>query len=489
MKQSPTTHARPRRWARRGIVATLLLGSASVLQLSSAMGAGTITLYSFPPVNGRVVEYPHHIVTGPDGMLWFTNNGEGGALPNTGSIGQMTPGGTLLNLYGCTSGCDVTAPHGITVGPDGNLWFVNKGGGTHGTGSVGKIIPTGPLAGTIQTYDDGSCALVLGDRCINKPSNIAVGPDGNLWFTNNGQDPNNAGNSIVKIDLHAPSPTLTPYSNPSIHNPKGITAGPDNSLWFTNFGREDANQNPCALQPCSIGRITTTGVVTSYFQCSGAGCSTIKEPYDIVTGPDYGLWFTNNASNIVGRLSSDGTTLTPYSHSGITGTYAMAIGGDFAIWFTDFVSATDKVGRITTTGTITPYSCDATCTGGPLSVVYGIAPGPNGSLYFTDFSDTGKIGKITTDYSVTIAPVTGTAGMTLTTVKGGGFQPNEMAISVTYDTGSGTVPLCPTPVNAGPDGRFSCTGTIPLAAGGFGYHTIKAKGSVTAKTVFLHNAG
>ncbi len=77
---------------------------------------------------------------------------------------------------------------------------------------------------------------------------------------------------------------VTNYSGPGISNPGQITAGPDGALWFTNFGGN------------SIGRITTTGTVTSNY-------SGVSAPAGITAGPDGALWFTNIDGNSIGRIT------------------------------------------------------------------------------------------------------------------------------------------------------------------------------------------
>jgi hypothetical protein len=128
-------------------------------------------------------------------------------------------------------------------------------------------------------------------------------------------------------------------------------------------------------------------------------------------------------------------------------------------------------------------------------VPYGITAGPDGNVWFTDHQglppNGGGIGRVTTSDSVTIAPLEGRAGTNLTTIKGAGFQANEF-VAVSYALGNQTsVPLCPSNPQVASDGTFSCTGSIPTSAGGFGTHTVKAKGQtsgITAKTVFLLTA-
>jgi virginiamycin B lyase len=76
------------------------------------------------------------------------------------------------------------------------------------------------------------------------------------------------------------------YTGTGIYTPLGIAAGAEGALWFTNYGLN------------SIGRITTSGVVTSY---TGTG---IDKPNGIAAGPDGALWFTNPTNNSIGRITT-----------------------------------------------------------------------------------------------------------------------------------------------------------------------------------------
>jgi len=59
----------------------------------------------------------------------------------------------------------------------------------------------------------------------SEPNDIASGPDGNLWFTEE------LGNQIGRITT---SGTVTEYPLPHANSvPYGIASGPNQSLWFT----------------------------------------------------------------------------------------------------------------------------------------------------------------------------------------------------------------------------------------------------------------
>ena len=68
--------------------------------------------------------------------------------------------------------------------------------------------------------------------------------------------------------------------------PQGITASPDGNLWFT----EEATNE--------IGQITTGGAFREF-----ALPTTNSQPLGITTGPDGNLWFTEALANQIGRLT------------------------------------------------------------------------------------------------------------------------------------------------------------------------------------------
>src|SRR5207244_4298682 len=77
--------------------------------------------------------------------------------------------------------------HGITAGPDGNMWFADELGG-----KVGKVSPFGQVVEyTVPTQ--------------GRPSDITLGPDGNLWFTET---------NYAKIGKITTAGVITEYSLP-----------------------------------------------------------------------------------------------------------------------------------------------------------------------------------------------------------------------------------------------------------------------------------
>ena len=115
------------------------------------------------------------------------------------------------------------------------------------------------------------------------PADIAAGPDGNLWFTDSGT------NSIGRITTSGVV-TEFPIPTPNSH-PYNIAPGPcGGDMWFTeNNTNQDGTNN--------VGKITTSGAITEYpIPTQGSG------PTGIAPGPDGNLWFAESNVSQLGRL-------------------------------------------------------------------------------------------------------------------------------------------------------------------------------------------
>jgi virginiamycin B lyase len=199
---------------------------------------------------------PWYITNGPDKALWFTEYS---------AIGRITTDGKT-QIYNATG-----EPWDICVGPDRALWFTEPNDNT-----IGRITTHGKF--TYYTSGISSGAY---------PDNIAVGPDGALWFTEY---------NIGRIGRITTSGQVTEYSKgiTKSEQPYGIAAGPDGAMWFTE------SQSCGTYRSCNgrIGRITTSGKVTEYDKFN-----TSSLPTAITQGADKDLWFTEAATNEMGRVN------------------------------------------------------------------------------------------------------------------------------------------------------------------------------------------
>jgi uncharacterized repeat protein (TIGR01451 family) len=176
------------------------------------------------------------------------------------------------------------------------------------------------------------------------------------------------------------------FSDPTGGRPWGITAGADGNIWFTQNSSD------------KIGRVTPLGVVTEF---------SLPDPSfrtrGIAAGPDGNVWFTEGNSNRdgkIGRITPTGD-ITEFVVGGLINVEDITAGSDDNLWFTAFnVNGAGFIGRITTAGDITWFTLP---TGS--SAPSGITAGADGALWFTesiqDGTNRSKIGRITTTGSVT----------------------------------------------------------------------------------------
>ena len=102
-------------------------------------------------------------------------------------------------------------------------------------------------------------------------------------------------------------------------------------------------------------------------------------------------------TNGIGKITTSGA-ITEFAlpNNGNVNT-GIAAGPDGNIWFTDYSSG--KIGKITASGTITEFQIPTS-----LAAPVGIAAGPDGNLWFTE-QNGNKIGKITPSGAITEYPV------------------------------------------------------------------------------------
>ncbi|HEU5382167.1 MAG TPA: hypothetical protein VFV38_42680 [Ktedonobacteraceae bacterium] len=185
---------------------------------------GTPAEYPIPTANA----FPQFITIGSDNNLWFTET-------HAGQIGQFVISTKTFHEFAIPSLHGILfEPGGIASGPDGNLWFTLSGLDSHGglIGAIGRMT----TSGTVTIFLVGLLGL------LSHPQQIAVGPDGNLWFTDAG---------LNKLGRITPTGTLTLFSVPTANaGLQGIVGGPAGFIIFTEF-----HANKIGLYVLSTGQL------------------------------------------------------------------------------------------------------------------------------------------------------------------------------------------------------------------------------------------
>ena len=152
------------------------------------------------------------ITAGPDGNVWYASGNS--AAGGNGVVARVNTS-TLAITETTIVGSGQAGPTSITPSSDGNIWV------TVNTSLVRVTTASTPVA----------TAFVVSDREL---SAVTTGPDGNLWFTDRGRNrigtvPPTTGGTLA---------TPTTYFVPTFDaDPIDIVSGPDGNLWFTeNLG-------------------------------------------------------------------------------------------------------------------------------------------------------------------------------------------------------------------------------------------------------------
>lgn len=282
---------------------------------------------------------PETITMGADGFLYFTEKA-------ANQIGQLSTGGVLKEFPAAAG----ASPTDVIRGADNNIWFTEPGISSIGTfsaatgkitdyslgsGAAPQFIANGPGQGTMYFTDAGRGAIgeittagtpagpfAIPSGTSANPMGIALGPDQNMWFCENGTS---------KIGVfNTTSSTVSEIALPAGANPVSIIQGPDKAMWFT----ENYATGP------KLGHLTTNGQFTEYpltgaksvaglflaldgnIYLADPGNNAIGQfivnsldykefpvktssatPLYLTTGPDSRLYFTEQTANQIGQFS------------------------------------------------------------------------------------------------------------------------------------------------------------------------------------------
>jgi virginiamycin B lyase len=296
---------------------------------------------------------PFFITFGPRSAFWFTTGDQ------PGSIGRFIPGKpyTLFPL-------PPVGPYGpavslrIVAGPDGNVWSTLDGG-------IAKMTP----AGKATVYPVNTPGANLGY--------IAVGSDGNLWFTEHDA------NQFARI---TPDGTVTEFPFEDIGAPNGIVNGPDGRLWICEQGAYNANTGHQSYG--RIERVNTDGTIDATYAIAPNNWQNVPE--DITVGGDGKLWFTQfNAIQQtiyeISNVATDGTIQQYRTPNTNAGPGSPILAGDGNVWFSEAYAA--QLGRVTPGGAIKEFALPQG-SGNFSTAPYGVAKSANGRrIWFADYQN------------------------------------------------------------------------------------------------------
>jgi virginiamycin B lyase len=305
---------------------------------------GGVSFVEYPlPAGDAGAGSPTGITMGPDGNMWFL------VINAVHAVGRITPAGAITEFPAAPGAIG----DAIVAGSDGALWFPSQLG-------VERIAVDG---GEAHFADDSGVGVTA--------YGIASGADGDLWMSV-GSPPSvvrvTTEGAFVRFALPAAF-TLPPSAV------RGIAAGPG-GVWVADDGAQ------------LIAQVTENGTGTAY-GVPDAGIN--FGPAFLLAGPDGDMWYTRRLDPVVGRLALDGSVSEipiPNGTSGGAGLGGVLVTGqDGNVWLTDQYA--NALVRVTPGGTVSSFTVPTTNAG-----LVGLAAGPGHTLWFTEFN-AGKIGVAT----------------------------------------------------------------------------------------------
>jgi len=182
--------------------------------------------------------------------------------------------------------------------------------------------------------------------------------------------------SVAVATAPAGASLMTLYTLPqSLKNPYEIASGPDGALWFTQSDIE--RDGP---QASILGRITTAGAATAVRVPAGS------EPLAIASGPDAALWYAagGRGGGRIGRVTTAAAGEYPLPR-GSSSARGIVTGPDGALWFT----TQQRIGQFAPGEGMTFFAVPGA------KNLQAIARGPDDALWFSD-RDAASIGRMTT---------------------------------------------------------------------------------------------
>jgi streptogramin lyase len=254
-----------------------------------------------------------------------------------------------------------TEPDYIRAGPDGNVWFT-----VNGQNALGRITPVGQIT-----------ELPLG---FTIDGDFVFGKDGNIWV--------GGGTHITEINTQGVH--LRDYVLPSANGNSVIypAVSADGSIWCTEFSAS------------MIAQITPGGQITEF---------SIPFPaHEIITGPDGNLWFDGASQHAIGRITPTGNVTAFYNpdNGQANGAYrGLTFGPNGNLWMApEATSGGNVIEEVNTAGQLVAMFSDP-------DSPYLLTPGPDGNIWFSEITwayaaDGGNhIGSITPQGSITEYPI------------------------------------------------------------------------------------
>lgn len=223
-------------------------------------GLSDIDIYSFPPAGSPTIApltpvTPRDMTVGPDGNLWWTDNGGNIDREFLDRSGNLSPGPE----YSVPSQPFASPAPDAIASAGGKVWF------TTNNAELGSLSPTGTFAASFGgPYGDHGA-----DGPASQFPHTLVGAGNYLWAVGGGLGTGAGGSEILQVDPSNGS-VLSTYGTaagmPAGAKITSLTSGPDGNIWFTDSGTQAIGE-----LDLGSGKITELPFPTGYRLPSAGG--------------------------------------------------------------------------------------------------------------------------------------------------------------------------------------------------------------------------
>jgi gluconolactonase len=203
---------------------------------------------------------PNGVAVDRDGSIWVAES-FGLGDDDVPGLKRIDPAGRLTAVTDRYGGVPIRWPNDIAVGPDGAVYFTDTGVDAREIIPERKPVDYDQCDGRVYRYDPHTSTLTLLDQGMAFANGLAFGPRGELYITESGPGLVHR-YELADSGTTASKQTLAAVIDPDGPHPPivgtdGIAAGPDGRLYVAIFGQGQL----AVLDPDGsiVGRIPTGG--------------------------------------------------------------------------------------------------------------------------------------------------------------------------------------------------------------------------------------